>query len=381
MQTLEAKRLAVLSQFNILDTAPEREFTQIVELASAILEMPISAISIIDEDRIWFKAQKGIGVKQVPLAISVCKFALDNPTLVKVVHDTWEDASFSKHPMVTNNPYMRFYAGVPLQTPDGFTLGTLCAMDSKPRSFGKEQERVLKLLASMVMKQMVMRKERIDAEAKAIEIDKLHEKTLRRLLEAQLIAKIGSWEWDLKNDTFYWSDEMFRLFGIEKKEITFEMWQNQTHPDDIGAVRKMLTDAIKQGKEGSIEYRVIRPNGQIIWVLGQGTVQRNLEGQVIFIKGTTQDISDIKLAETQKQHYTKALEEMLFAMSHKIRRPVASILGLINTMRMDKLNENNLMEYANYFQVSAHELDAYISQLTYFLEEKKLHLHQRPGST
>jgi PAS domain S-box-containing protein len=368
------KRLEALYDFQILDSMPEREFTQIVDLASAIFEMPIALISILDKDRVWFKAKRGIDIKEAPAAISICKFALESPDKVLVLPDTWSYPELATHPFVTSNPYMRFYAGAPLKTSDGFVLGTICVMDQKPRSFGTDQERTLRILANLIMKQMHQRKERIQLEKKGEMKDNLNRKAISRLIEAQLIAHIGNWEWDLQNDSFYWSDEMYRLFGIEPITITYELWQNLIHPDDLHAVRKMLSDGIKYGKKGAIEYRVIRPNGELIWVLGQGSVQTDLHGQTIFIRGTAQDISELKIIENQRQHYTKTLEEMLFAMSHKIRRPVASILGLIEAMRADTLNENNLMEYANYFQISAEELDAYVNQLTVFLEEKQHHL-------
>jgi len=129
----EDQRLLALHRYQILDTPEDPAFDDIVEVASLICEAPVAVINFIDRNRQWFKSEKGLGIRETPLDVSICAHAILQPGLF-VVPDTTLDPRFSNNPLVTDHPYLRFYAGALLVSSDGYPLGTLCVLDYTPRT-------------------------------------------------------------------------------------------------------------------------------------------------------------------------------------------------------------------------------------------------------
>jgi len=140
MSSNEQARLAALNGYGLLDTPNEPDFDAIVREAAAFMRAPIALISLVDEDRQWFKARVGLDAQEMPRSISFCTHALRGNE-VFVVPDAAEDARFSQNPLVTDNPNIRFYAGAPLRTANGHRIGTLCVIDRSPRGDITDRER------------------------------------------------------------------------------------------------------------------------------------------------------------------------------------------------------------------------------------------------
>lgn len=153
----EAKRLNVLWQYDVLDTVPEEVFDDLTDLAAHICEAPIALISLVDENRQWFKSRVGTSLKETNRDISFCAHAILQNGLF-VISDATKDPRFRDNPSVTGPPKIRFYAGVPLKSADGFALGTLCVVDKKPRKLRAEQKRALVILARHVETQLELRR-------------------------------------------------------------------------------------------------------------------------------------------------------------------------------------------------------------------------------
>lgn len=166
----EDARLAALNRYDILDTPTEPTFDNIAELAADLCEAPIAVVNFIADGRQWFKAEVGIGQRELPLDVSICRHAILQPGLF-VVPDLTADPRFTDNPLVTAAGGLRFYAGALLETSEGLPLGTVCVLDNKPRPDGltEKQAKLLKTLARQVMSELELRRSLEEArQAKAM---------------------------------------------------------------------------------------------------------------------------------------------------------------------------------------------------------------------
>jgi two-component sensor histidine kinase len=155
----ETTRLAALHRYRILGSPIDPAFDDFVEIASQVCQAPIAVVNLIDQGRQWFAAEKGLGVREMPLDVSICAHAILQPGIF-VVPDLSKDARFDCNPLVTGPPGLRFYGGAVLETEEGMPIGTMCVLDYKPRPDGltKQQEYTLKALARQVMTQLELRR-------------------------------------------------------------------------------------------------------------------------------------------------------------------------------------------------------------------------------
>jgi GAF domain-containing protein len=160
----EKKRLEVLWQYEVLDTVPEALFDDLTELAAGICEAPIALISLVDENRQWFKSKFGTTVTETSRDISFCAHAIQQSDLF-IVPDATKDERFAHNPLVISDPKIRFYAGAPLLTPDGYALGTLCIIDKVPRELRPGQKQALRILARHIVSQLELRRRLLQSKA------------------------------------------------------------------------------------------------------------------------------------------------------------------------------------------------------------------------
>ncbi|MCP8885208.1 sensor domain-containing diguanylate cyclase [Devosia sp. XJ19-1] len=152
----EELRLSRLYQYNLLDTPEDDTFDRITRLVSALLDVPIALITLVDRDRQWFKSKQGLGISETPRSQSFCAHTMIGQGPM-VVQDASLDARFVDNPLVTGHPGIRFYAGIPLRAADGTPLGALCAIDSSPREIDSRQLKLLADLANLTMEQFELR--------------------------------------------------------------------------------------------------------------------------------------------------------------------------------------------------------------------------------
>jgi PAS domain S-box-containing protein len=168
----ERARLDALREYAVLDTAAESAFDELTALAAQICGAPIALISLIDEDRQWFKSRHGLSIVQTERDIAFCAHAILQPETL-IVEDALVDVRFAGNPLVTREPGIRFYAGTPLVNPDGYALGTLCILDDKPRKLSDSQAQALHTLGRYVMSQLELRRQGREAQRSRMREDDL----------------------------------------------------------------------------------------------------------------------------------------------------------------------------------------------------------------
>jgi len=192
LPTNEVERLAALKEYHILDTGTEQSYDDITTLAAHICEVPIAMISLVDEVRQWFKSKVGVEQQQTSRDVAFCAHAiLQNEPFI--VGDATKDRRFADNALVTGEPYIRFYIGIPLINPEGLALGTLCVVDHQPRQLSAAQQEALQALSRQVMALLELR--RVSARlAEALD----NVKTLQGLLP------ICAWCKRIRDDKGYW---------------------------------------------------------------------------------------------------------------------------------------------------------------------------------
>lgn len=182
----EKERLEALLRYEILDTEAEEEFDDLVELASQICDAPISLVSLIDAERQWFKAKKGMEETETPRELAFCGHTLEREDVLEV-ENAREDERFKDNPLVKENPNIRFYAGMPLRTSEGYNLGTLCVIDQKPKKLTEAQRFALRTLGRQVMAQLEIRRKFRELQ----EATRAQQYAQKRALESEKMATLG----------------------------------------------------------------------------------------------------------------------------------------------------------------------------------------------
>ena len=160
----EKERLEELKEYSILDTLPEQEYDEITYLSSFICETPVSLVTLVDENRQWFKSNHGLDTKQSPREDSFCAHAINDTDNFLIIPDAKKDERFYDNPWVVNDPHISFYAGIPLVSSNGYPLGTLCVIDSQPRELSNEQLKALKALSNQLIKLFEKRRQSLQLE-------------------------------------------------------------------------------------------------------------------------------------------------------------------------------------------------------------------------
>ena len=360
----EKARLQDLQDYAIMDTLPEKELDDLVEIASSICDTPISLLSLVDHNRQWFKSKKGINVPSTHRKDAFCQHALNKPQEVLVVDDPLNDLRFQNNPLVTGDPHIRFYAGAPLETPKGNVLGTLCIIDNKPRKISKNQKVALQLLAQKVMNYLDLRKllmqqsKKIDSNAERLKkLTDLAPATIYQL-ETNPNGKMTFTFISKGLGKIYKAGDTGQL--DDNPEITFD----SVHPDDLIAVKKSLKNAFLNQTTWDIVYRIVEKNDNIYWHWANATPEKLEDGKVV-LYGTFQDV-------TNSKEHEQVLEDILFDISHVIRRPISTMLGLISLMEVDKLNIEKIKEYVHYIKEVYGEMDTYTKKLEAIYTGKKV---------
>lgn len=255
---LEALRLQELLDYQIIDTSPESKFDSITMLASYICNAPISLVSLLDNERQWFKSKHGLEVSETPRNISFCNYTIQTDEIFEV-ENALNDKRFANNPLVQGYPNIQFYAGAPLITPDGYRLGSLCVIDSKPNKLDDRQKIALKILASEVMSHM--------------ELAKKNRRLEKTLTDYQDIYAMFDASGELhcildeKGKIESINKAVFKILGYTVNEaIGRNMW-DFCHQHDIPYLVKQIESELRSGNKNlELEIRVMAKDGSVKWI-------------------------------------------------------------------------------------------------------------------
>jgi PAS domain S-box-containing protein len=346
-----SKRSQSVHQFLNLKLNKERELQEIVELASAMCNTPVALISLIDDDTQYFKFKVGTDIEQNDRKNSFCQYLVDQDDLL-VIHDTELDIRFGDIPIVVNNVKVRFYAGAPLITNDGHSMGSLCIWDVKPRKLNKNQKKLLVMLAKRIIQIMefefvvgVLKKQRQEAQEAEIRLRSFFESSGSCHLLVGKKLEILAYNKAMAD--FVERMYQVKLFiGLKLNKILKDN-QLETFLKDY---RKVLN-----GSSVSFEQEYKYKGEEVIWMSVNFDAGYNPEGKVIGISYNATDITERKLNEQHIAKQNAALRRIAQIQSHEFRRPVASILGLMEIFKMNNYQTNE--DEVKMMQKATEELD------------------------
>ncbi|MGE7774837.1 PAS domain S-box protein [Chitinophaga sp. NPDC101104] len=341
----EAARLRALRSYNILDTFREEEYEKLTDLASRICGMPISLVTLIDENRQWIKAKTGLDIEETPRSESICQYTISHSDLFEV-NDASKDTRFKALPGVSGEEHIRYYAGYPLIDREGFALGALCVLDRKPGVLNPEQKESLKLLAEMVVSLIVERRKNIERNY----FEQLFE------LSPDLICIVQA------NGFYRKVNPAFtKTLGWDERDLMTNPILHFAHPDDVEIAEKNLTN-IRGGKDKVNFTRRFRTKTGAYRLI-QWAANPDPDTGDIFAIG--RDITDERIREELLEHSQKKLSAFFehsqgLMCTHDLRGKIisvnyagANLLGY-TVAEMSKMNLADLLPETHRFEFTAY---------------------------
>jgi PAS domain S-box-containing protein len=285
MSQNEARRIRELQNYGILDTSPDIAFDRVTHLACDLFDAPIALVSLIDEERQWFKSRQGLDACSTPREWAFCSRAIEmGPEAVMIVEDATLDPRFAANPLVVGELGIRFYVGAVLTTPDGYNLGTLCVIDKKARERPTERElNRLRALARIIVDEMErMRLSRVGGEQ-------------ARLLQlAETMSGVAHWRYDLVTREVFWSDLIYDIVGVDRQTYVPDIQGDLGifHPDDRNLVSAMLIGAATTKEACTFQARMVRLDGEVRVVQSKAGCELDEHGEVVALIGLFQDVTE-----------------------------------------------------------------------------------------
>ena len=316
----EDSRLEALRRYAVLDTPPEGAFDRIVETTAFIFDVPTAVISFIDKDRQWIKAHVGTVEQDADLDGSLCAHVVEQKERL-IVEDAASDSQFNDHPLVTGPPGLRFYAGAPLITPDGHALGTLAVIDTVPHTPSEEVLTQFENMAAMVIDELELRRAA----------------TNQRLQLALEAANAGTFVYDVETGQTDWDQRTCSIYGLPEghEPAPNTSLVGIAHPEDTVTVQDEFAEAIHNGSRYEIDYRIIRPDGEIRHVHSAGVVERDHHGDAQRVIGINQDVTERKRQHVHLQQSRERWRRLVEAHRDPIQISVNGSIVYMNPAGVD----------------------------------------------
>ena len=322
LQTAAAPRAEILEPYNLASLEDDPRLRRLTDFAADLCEVPTALVSLVEDERQWFAARTGLEARETPRAVSFCTHAIQSDALM-VVPDATLDARFRENPLVTGEPFIRFYAGAPLVNAAGERLGTLCVIDQQPRAGLTDlQARGLETLAGAAMTLFEAHRALLerDLETSAARTER-DDRALRFVTLADAMPQMV---WSTLPDGFhdYYNARWYEFTGVPEGSTDGEGWNGMFHPDDRERAWGAWRHSLATGEPYEIEYRLRDRAGDYRWVLGRALPMRDEQGRIVRWFGTCTDIHDQKQASEQR-------ELIAHELSHRVKNIFSVISGLI----------------------------------------------------
>lgn len=327
----ESARLAALERYAVLDTDAEHAFDDLARIAAHILDVPIALVSLVDSDRQWFKSRYGLDATELPRDVSFCGHVVANEQRL-VVPDSHADARFADNPVVTGHPRVRFYAGMPLRTPDGFVLGSLCAIDHVPRQPTEQQLAMLDLLARQVVDQLEARRAQVElgsARDEALSVAERFAAVFAVMAEG-VVVQDASGQITASNEA---AEAILGLTGEQMRGRSSIDPQWRAVREDGTAFPGEEHPAMVALRTGELQRNVVmgvlKPDGTISWISINSLPLAHDHERVTEVVTTFHDITALRLAAERltQQERLVTIGTLVAGVGHEINNPLAFLMG------------------------------------------------------
>ena len=309
----EIERLKELDSYDIIGEIEDFNYDFLTQMASQICDAKISLVSFVTDDKQWFLSHHGLTTRETDKEFAFCAHAINKPEELFIVEDAKKDVRFHDNPLVTGDPEVVFYAGVPLVNENGFPLGTLCVIDNHPKVLNEQQIQSLKMLAKQAMNLLELhRKSRELNQANAA-----LSKTTVLFNESQRINKLGAWELDLETGITIWTDE---VYSIHEVDLSFE--HNKVngidfyHPDDQPIISAAIQHTIASGELFDVTCRFTSAKGNAKLVRATGILWKE-KGENPKLLGSFQDVTTF-IKDKERMQEALAKNQALFDASSQV---------------------------------------------------------------
>ncbi|HVW12243.1 MAG TPA: GAF domain-containing protein [Mucilaginibacter sp.] len=360
----EQVRLTAVERFKSLNIDEEREFQELVQIASEICQTPIALITLLGKDTQWLKVKKGTDVEEMPRDTSFCTHAIEDEQ-VMVVPDAQLDDRFLDNPIVVGEPNIRFYAGTALTTPDGCSIGTLCVFDVKPHHLNEQQKLMLKMLGKQAFSLMEFRislemleKNTVDLEQKK-EIIRQAEIRQRSFFESSVNIHVLL---DKQRQVIDFNKVAYKFIRkMYNAELTvgcsFERFFNHHFSPKFVENCKFALSGNRAFEEGYTDYG---EHGGIWWEAAFETA-RDRNDEVIGVSYVLRDVTDRKTDEQRIVQQNTSLLKIAHLQAHQFRAPLTTIKGMMDLIREERHNAPE--EYFRLLENAVDNLDQTICEI------------------
>jgi len=373
----EAQRLARLHGLGVLDTLPQKTFDDISAMAQMICGTPVALITLVDQDRQWFKSRIGVEAQQTPREVAFCSHAILDPDQVMVVEDLGLDPRFIDNPLVTGPTSARFYAGAPIVTRDGFALGTVCVVDQKVRTLDPGQLDALRRLAGLVVSLL-------EHESVRIEESRLQHEQLTAMAISGLDLQVyvnPQYIVQHVNDTFlaYW--------GCSREQIVGHSLARHVGEDAFRTAIQPALDRALAGEPSSYARKTNFPARGSRHVEAALLPVRNARGDITGAVMRAQDVQEARTREAQLQQTVSLLEQrtmeqerFIHIISHDLREPINTVnnfTSLLVTDHQDELSPS-AQRYLSFVQSGGQRMSYLLDDLLHFVRLGSRSVQLRP---